>query len=100
MKLWERGITMSFIKSIVGWFKRKKDEPKCLSDVISTITPVSTPFGLAAHLDKSFQLSKLDNDIAICRTNILFAKRTKKKSSHLQKQLEGLVARKLELEGK
>lgn len=95
---------MSFIKSIVGWFKRKKDEPeqKSYGGISRDEHPYwrNRNFGLAAHLDKSFQLSKLDNDIAICRANILFAKRTKKKSSHLKKKLEGLVARKLELEGK
>lgn len=91
---------MSFIKSIVGWFKRKKDEPECLSEVIYNITPVSTPFGLAAHLDKTFQRVKLDHEIAVCRCDVMAAKKAKKRSSHLQKQLEGLVARKLELEGK
>lgn len=85
---------MSFIKSIVGWFKREKDEPKCLSDVISNITPVSTPF-----LDSYVGL-KLAGQISKKKDEILAAKKAKKKHSHLQKQLEGLVARKLELEGK
>lgn len=85
---------MSFIKSIVGWFKRKKDEPKCLSDVISKITPVSTP------LSKSVILNDLSADIIKKRQEIMVAKKAKKRSSLLQKELDFLVSRKLELEGK
>lgn len=127
---------MSFIKSIVGWFKRREsmkiwhisNSENGNSDVLystsmnpnlppgydrkaligsmnqTAVTPLQVfshnPFGLAAHLDKSFQLSKLDNDITSCKAQLLSAKRRKKKVSHIHKQLEGLVARKLELEGK
>lgn len=103
---------MSFIKSIVGWFKRKKDEPKRLSDMISNITPVSTPFMEAFNqrpssfytlnqmAPVSYQLKVIDRDIYETLKAIAVAEKSKKKRSHLKSKHRALKLQRLQIENK
>lgn len=104
---------MSFIKSIVGWFKREKDEPKCLSEAVQNVNPVRTPLMeavasrqaasaniMAPGISYTYILSGIDRDIEETLKAIAAAEKSKKKRSHLKSKHRALKLKRLQIENK
>lgn len=93
---------MSFIKSIVGWFKRKKPEFKTSINPDQTYKP--NPFGALVRLSGldpvNYQLKGIDRDIEETLKAIAAAEKSKKKRSHLKSKHRALKLQRLQIENK
>lgn len=90
---------IKFIKSIGRWFKSGRDEAKCLSEVVSIGTPVSTPL-IEVLAPFSYQLKGIDRDIEETLKAIAAAEKAKKKRSHLKSKYRALKLQRLQIENK
>lgn len=96
-----------FVMSCAPWkaTRAKEQDPylyggidRSSSQIWRTTDYSGKPFGLAAHLERSFKIAQLHRDIDGCKRRLEKARRQKKSTKTIQRELELLKLQQLEYE--